>query len=72
VDGDRATAYPLRFRKPFLRLATIADVRWRVLAGEVDYLSLKPAERWVGGVRIVAGQPAWRFDGAKGRIAPPR
>jgi len=28
----------------------------------VDYLSLAPAERWVGGVQIAAGNAPWRFD----------
>jgi hypothetical protein len=33
-----------------------------VLAGEVDWLSLKPPERWVGGTRIEAASPHWRWD----------
>jgi hypothetical protein len=53
----------------FPRMATITGVGRQVLAGTVDYLSLAPAERWIGGVRVVAGQPAWRFDEATGRVA---
>ncbi len=54
--------------KPFPRMATITDVGRRVLDGEVDYLSLAPRERWVGGVRIAAGEPAWRCDEVDGSV----
>jgi hypothetical protein len=53
---------------PFPRTTSITDVGRRVLGGAVDYLSLTPPERWVGGVQIAAGQPIWRFDEAQGRI----
>jgi hypothetical protein len=33
-----------------------------VLKGEVDFLSLKPPSRWVGGVQIGAGMPDWRWN----------
>jgi hypothetical protein len=51
--------------KPFPRTAAITDLGRRVLGGEVDYLSLGPAERWVGGVRVGSG---WRWDAASGRV----
>jgi len=35
-----------------------------VLAGDVDWLSLAPPERWLGGVRIAAATPCWRWDEA--------
>ena len=38
-----------------------------VLAGERDWLSLRPPERWVGGVRIAPGAPAWRWSPHEGR-----
>ena len=41
---------------------TITDLGRAVLAGEVDWLSLSPPERWVGGVQILAGQPCWRWE----------
>jgi hypothetical protein len=56
--------------KPFPRMASITAAGPQVLAGAVDYLSLRPPERWVGGVRIVAAQPSWRFDPAQGLIRP--
>ena len=37
-----------------------------VLNGEIDWLSLSPPERWIGGVRIVPGTPHWRWDEAAG------
>ena len=36
----------------------------RVLAGEVDFRSVKPRARWVGGVRVAADAPDWRWDEA--------
>ncbi len=47
--------------KPFPRMASITDIGRDVLAGRTDFLSLHPAERWVGGVRIEASRPAWRI-----------
>jgi hypothetical protein len=40
-----------------------------VLAGRIDYLTLNPPERWVGGIRIIAGQPAWRSNAEEPPIA---
>lgn len=37
-----------------------------VLAGEVDWLSLSPPERWLGGVRIPSAPPSWRWDERSG------
>ncbi len=45
--------------KPFPRLASITDTGRAVLAGTIDYLSLAPPERWVGGV---AADGTWRWD----------
>lgn len=52
--------------KPFRRLVSLTRVGRRVLSGAIDFLSLGPPERWVGGVRIAAGQPVWRIDEAGG------
>ena len=54
--------------KPFRRVASITETGRQVLSGMTDCLSLDPAERWVGGIRIAAGQPIWRFDEADGRV----
>lgn len=48
------------------RLA-ITDLGREVLAGRVDYLSLRPPERWVGGVAVVPGTAGWRWDGMAAR-----
>nr|WP_294520239.1 DUF1835 domain-containing protein [uncultured Rhodopila sp.] len=50
--------------RPFPRLASITATGRDVLAGRTDFLSLRPAERWVGGVRIDSSLPAWRIDSA--------
>ena len=41
---------------------TLTDLGRAVLRGEVDFLSLKPPSRWVGGVEIAPGRPDWRWD----------
>lgn len=43
-------------------LLTITDLGRTVLAGEVDWLSLSPPERWLGGVHVSAASPCWRWD----------
>ncbi|MGQ0645921.1 MAG: DUF1835 domain-containing protein [Gemmatimonadaceae bacterium] len=41
---------------------TLTDAGRRVLNGELDWMACMPPERWVGGVRIRAGVPNWRWD----------
>ncbi len=41
---------------------TITDLGRAVLAGDVDWLSLSPPDRWLGGVCISAACPCWRWD----------
>jgi len=48
--------------KPFGQLAAITEPGRAVLCGERDWLSLRPPSRWVGGVHIQPGGPAWRWD----------
>ncbi len=48
-------------RWPHERL-TITGLGRAVLAGEVDWLSLSPPDRWLGGVRICPALPCWRWD----------
>jgi hypothetical protein len=59
-DGDDRRWYRERL--------TITDAGRAVLAGEVDWLSLAPPERWVGGVRIVAESACWRWDQASAMV----
>jgi hypothetical protein len=39
-----------------------------VLAGERDWLALRPQERWMGGVHLRPGGPDWRWDERTGRV----
>ena len=48
-------------RWPDERLA-ITPLGRAVLAGQVDWLSLSPPERWLGGVHVPAAAPCWRWD----------
>jgi hypothetical protein len=49
-------------RPPWTDVLTITDLGRAVLKGEVDFLSLRPASRWVGGVQIGTGLPDWRWN----------
>jgi hypothetical protein len=72
IEKMALTAPPVLTMEPggksFARDASITMTGQQVLAGTTDYLSLAPVERRVGGVRIAAGQPAWRFNEGTGRI----
>jgi hypothetical protein len=49
-------------RPPWTDVLTITDLGRRVLAGELDFRSLVPPPRWVGGVQVGEGRPDWRWD----------
>ena len=49
-------------RPPWTDILSITDVGRAVLKGELDFMSLTPPSRWVGGVQIGAGMPDWRWD----------
>ena len=51
---------------------TITLLGRAVLAGAVDWLSLAPPARWVGGVRIDGPGAAWRWDDGTASVRPPR
>ncbi|BFM18361.1 DUF1835 domain-containing protein [Maricurvus nonylphenolicus] len=40
-----------------------------VLAGDRDYLTCGPVERWLGGVCIAPGWPVWRWDNAAQKLS---
>ena len=39
-----------------------------VVSGDTDWLSVRPIDTWLGGVRLLAGGPLWRWDAARGRL----
>ena len=45
---------------------TITDTGLAVLAGRIDFLSLNPPVRYLGGVRIAPDPPVWRWDDQAG------
>jgi hypothetical protein len=49
------------------RVVRITDLGEQVLGGRSNWLDHSPAERWVGGVRIVADQAPWVVS-AEGRV----
>jgi hypothetical protein len=55
-------------RRWFRERLTITPLGRAVLVGEVDWLSLSPPERWLGGVRIGADQPCCRWDERRGTM----
>jgi hypothetical protein len=46
----------------------LTDEGRQVLAGTLDWTVLRPIDRWIGGVHLVAGAPRWRRDSASGRL----
>jgi len=44
------------------RLLTITDTGKKVLAGKRQWLSLNPPDRWLGGIKLCARHPCWRWD----------
>jgi len=56
VDGSGAS------RPPWTDRLAITAAGRAALAGTVDYMSLDPPARWVGGAEIGAGQPDWRWE----------
>ena len=70
MEGASARVYERRpcvgsngeVRPPWTDMLTITDVGRDVLAGNLDFLSLRPPNRWVGGVQIGAGLPDWRWN----------
>lgn len=60
-DGTSA----LEARPPWTDVLEITPLGRALLAGAVDYRSLGPPARWVGGVRLDPGRPAWRWDAAR-------
>jgi hypothetical protein len=59
-----------RARPPWTDVLTLTDLGRRVLAGEVDFRSLKPPPRWVGGVRVATDGAEWRWDEARRDAVP--
>ncbi|MFL6603590.1 MAG: hypothetical protein ACJ8R9_20000 [Steroidobacteraceae bacterium] len=70
MEGASARVYERRSavgangqaRPPWTDVLTITDLGRAVLKGEVDFLSLRPPNRWVGGVEIGAGMRDWRWN----------
>jgi Domain of unknown function (DUF1835) len=53
---------------PWTDVFTLTDLGRVVLKGDVDFLSLRPSQRWVGGVQIATGQIDWRWDEASRNV----
>jgi hypothetical protein len=49
-------------RPPWTDVLTITELGRAVLSGKVDFMSLAPPNRWVGGVEIGPGRPDWRWS----------
>lgn len=49
-------------RAPWTDVFAITDLGRAVLRGEVDFRSLNPPPRWVGGAEIASGNIDWRWD----------
>jgi hypothetical protein len=76
VDDMLKAAEPVMVRTPaapgerrFRQQLAITDAGLAVLRAELDWHSLKPPPRWVGGVHVQPGLPGWRWDEAKREAA---
>lgn len=58
-----------RSRSPWTDVLTITETGRAVLGGEIDYLSLTPPSRCVGGVEVGGENPDWRWDEAARDVA---
>jgi hypothetical protein len=54
------------WHKRILRLTPVGKA---LLAGKLDWQTTDPLERWVGGIAVARGAPAWRWNPRKARIA---
>jgi hypothetical protein len=79
--GDVQLAAAARGLDPLLRVSggdvmhaelEITPLGRDVVAGETDWLRVRPIDTWLGGVHLVPGRPTWRWDGARGRLVPAR
>ena len=50
---------------PWTDVLVITELGRSVLRGDVDFRSLNPSPRWVGGVHIQTGVAGWRWDEVK-------
>jgi len=50
------------------RVIDITQVGRDVVAGDTDWLGVRSIDTWLGGARLAAGRPIWRWDGARGRL----
>jgi hypothetical protein len=55
-------------RPPWTDTLSITELGRAVLKGDVDFMSLTPPRRWVGGVEIGAGLPDWRWNEKRGTL----
>lgn len=54
------------WHKRVLRLTPVGKA---LLGGKLDWQATSPLERWVGGIAVARGAPAWRWDPRTARIA---
>lgn len=66
ANAERPALYMDRKNNhPSTGQVALAEIGRSLWAGTTDWMSCKPAVRWLGGVRIDPNAPVWRFDGEK-------
>lgn len=75
VEGMRDVVHPVftgtfegEDRRWAKEILTITQLGRTILAGNVDWLSLSPHARWIGGVLIPGSTPCWRWDDANASV----
>ena len=66
--GDAVFFRYLANLKPLIEDNAITPLGIEVLEGKRDWLAIKPAGRWIGGVHFEGANPAWRWDARMDRI----
>lgn len=44
------------------QLLSLTETGKKVLRGELDWMKLNPADRWMGGVHLTTEKTIWRWD----------
>ncbi len=63
-NAPRERPYPRDFLEQEF---TLSDAGKAIMQGEIDWLSIKPLDKWYGGVRLKADN-IWRWDERAGRL----
>lgn len=62
--------WPMRDHPASDLMITVTEIGRAVLAGEADWITLNGIDRWLGGVRLLGTESAWRWKNRSRRLIP--